>query len=126
MDRLDEERQGAEHVGIEIPAGNQALEDLQEYREPEHTEKNDLENMEKIVSRNSSSVMSEAKTQDSYENFITAPIEIDFDSVEFDSLHDRTHAAFYVEGGNPSSNEFLPGQTPNSIEPPPPPPFGFN
>jgi hypothetical protein len=129
VDRLDEEREGAEHKGIEIPAGNQALEGLQEYREPKHTEKNDFDNMEKI-SRSNSFMLSESRTHDSFENFITAPIEIDFNSLEFGSVENRTHAAFYAEtfeaGFLPvSGTEFLPGQTPNVIEPPLPPPIGF-
>ena len=51
---------------------------------------------EKALSRDSSSVVSEAKTQDSLENYIIAPLNIDFDDFEFDvSLADYV---FPVEG----------------------------
>ena len=51
---------------------------------------------EKALSRDSSSVVSEAKTQDSLENYIIAPLNIDFDDFEFDvSLADYV---FPLEG----------------------------
>ena len=57
---------------------------------------------EKALSRNSSSVVSETKTQDSLENYIIAPLNIDFDDFEFDySMVDSS--AVPVEGSFPAA-----------------------
>jgi hypothetical protein len=54
---------------------------------------------DKALSRVSSSVVSETKTQDSLENYIIAPLNIDFDDFEFD--YSATDSAVPAEGGSP-------------------------
>jgi hypothetical protein len=126
---VDEGPEDARDVRIDIPVIRQSLEGNQECpeeREQEYAEMDDMENRGKIVSRSNSSVVSDSKTIDSLQNYVNAPIEIDFDSVEFD----RTHAVFYADSigaGYPPSTEFLPGYPANTpIEPPLPPPLGFD